>query len=170
MYNTHEGENFIPPGLADASNAGSPPYNSSIASFDNWLSGYLPDFSQSDLDKIKQLYPEVGSTETITSYNGTYTRAGLIYRDSVLACPGYWMAGAASKGNYLGEYSISPAKHGSDTGWVCRLRPRCISCTSQMQSHANVVILFRSGTQSAPCSRPSQISTTATQGHLHRSS
>lgn len=123
MYNTHEGENFIPPGLAHASNTGSPPYNSSIASFDNWLSGYLPGFSQGDLEMVKQLYPEVGSTETITSYNTTYTRAGLIYRDSILACPGYWMAGAAPKGSYLGEYSISPAKHGSDTGWVSYLSP-----------------------------------------------
>lgn len=118
MYNTHEGENFIPPGLANANNTGSPPFNSSIASFDNWLSGYLPGFSQADLDSVKQLYPAVGSTETIAGYNDTYTRAGLIYRDSVLACPGYWMATAAPRGSYLGEYSISPAKHGSDTGWV----------------------------------------------------
>lgn len=119
MYNTHEGENFIPPGLATANDTGTPPFNSSLASFNNWVAGYLPDFSRADLDKVKQLYPEVGSTETITGYNDTYTRAGLIYRDSVLACPGYWLASAAPKGSYLGEYSISPAKHGSDTGWVC---------------------------------------------------
>ncbi|KAJ4396967.1 hypothetical protein N0V93_001190 [Gnomoniopsis smithogilvyi] len=117
MYNTHEGENFIPPGLAVVNNTGTPPFNSSIASFDNWLSGYLPDFSEADLDQVKQHYPEEGSTETITSYNDTYTRAGLIFRDSVLACPGYWLASASPKGSYLGEYSISPAKHGSDTLW-----------------------------------------------------
>lgn len=121
MYNTHEGENFIPPGLADANNTGTPPFNSSIASFNNWLSGYLPDFSKAHLDQVKQHYPEVGSTETITSYNDSYTRAGLIFRDSVLACPGYWLASAAPKGDYLGEYSISPATHGSDTEWVRNL-------------------------------------------------
>ncbi|ROV99895.1 hypothetical protein VMCG_06244 [Cytospora schulzeri] len=115
MYNTYEGENFIPPGLAHATNSGTPPFNSSAESFDNWLSGYLPGLSRRDLEKVKQLYPEAGSSEAIASYNGSYTRAGLIYRDSVLACPAYWMAGAAPKGSYLGEYSISPAKHGSDT-------------------------------------------------------
>lgn len=127
MYNTHEGENFIPPGLANATNTGTPPFNSSIASFNNWLSGYLPDFSEADLNQVKKHYPEAGSTETITSYNDTYTRAGLIFRDSVLACPGYWLARAAPKGSYLGEYSISPAKHGSDTGWVRNLYfPVCL--------------------------------------------
>ena len=124
MYNTHEGENFIPPGLASATNSGTPPFNSSLASFESWLAGYLPDFSDADLDQVKQLYPEGGSTETISSYNDTYIRAGLIYRDSVLACPGYWLAGAAPKGSYLGEYSISPAKHGSDTVWVSILISR----------------------------------------------
>lgn len=118
MYNTHEGENFIPPGLANANDTGTPPFNSSLASFDKWLAGYLPDFSAADLAQVKRHYPELGSTETITSYNDTYTRAGLIFRDSVLACPSYWLAGAAPKGSYLGEYSISPAKHGSDTEWV----------------------------------------------------
>ncbi|KAF3762425.1 acetylcholinesterase precursor [Cryphonectria parasitica EP155] len=117
MYNTHEGQNFVPPGLADANNTGSPPFNESLASFDGWLAGYLPDFSEADLDKVKELYPEDGSSELIPSYNTTFIRAGLIFRDSVLACPGYWMAGAASKGNFLGEYSISPATHGSDTEW-----------------------------------------------------
>lgn len=118
MYNTNEGENFIPPGLADANNTGTPPFNSSVESFDNWLSGYMPGLSEDDLDKVKTLYPPAGSSEAIASYNDSYTRAALIFRDSVLACPGYWMAGAASKGSYLGEYSISPAKHGSDTIYV----------------------------------------------------
>lgn len=118
MYNTHEGENFIPPGLADATNTGTPPFNSSSASFDGWLAGFLPSFSAADLADVKQLYPAVGSTETIASYNTSYTRAGLIYRDTVLACPAYWTASAAPGGSYLGEYSISPATHGSDTIWV----------------------------------------------------
>lgn len=122
MYNTHEGQNFVPPGLADAADTGSPPFNSSLTSFDGWLSGYLPDFSEADLDQVKQLYPEEGSSEAIISYNTTYVRAGLIFRDSVLACPGYWMAGAAPRGSFLGEYTISPATHGSDTEWVGRTR------------------------------------------------
>lgn len=116
MYNTHEGENFIPPGLASATDSGEPPFNSSSASFDGWLRGYLPRFSHCDIDQVKSLYPASGSTET-EMYNTTYTRAGLIYRDTVLACPAYWMAGAAPDGSWLGEYTISPAKHASDTYW-----------------------------------------------------
>ncbi|KAK2610893.1 hypothetical protein N8I77_004284 [Diaporthe amygdali] len=115
MYNTHEGENFIPPGLANANNTGTPPFNSSTASFDNWLSGFMPGLSQADLEEVKAQYPESGTAEAVPSYNSSYTRAGLIYRDSILACPAYWMAGASPNGSYLGEYSISPAKHGSDT-------------------------------------------------------
>lgn len=115
IYNTHEGENFVPSGLSHASNTGSPPFNSSAESFDNWLSGFMPGLSEADLEEAKTLYPQAGSSEAIASYNGSYTRAALIYRDSVLACPAYWMAGAAPEGGYLGEYSISPAKHGSDT-------------------------------------------------------
>lgn len=118
MYNTNEGENFIPPGLADANNTGTPAFNSSVESFENWLSGYMPGLSAGDLDEVKTLYPQAGSSEAIVSYNDSYTRAALIFRDSVLACPGYWMAGAAPRGGYLGEYSISPAKHGSDTIYV----------------------------------------------------
>ncbi|KAI3401623.1 hypothetical protein diail_10224 [Diaporthe ilicicola] len=125
MYNTHEGENFIPPGLASANGSGTPPFNLSAASFDAWLSGYLPGLSREDLDEVEALYPEAGTAEAVASYNGSYTRAGLIYRDSVLACPAYWMAGASPNGSYLGEYSISPAKHGSDTIYVsvCSLPP-----------------------------------------------
>lgn len=119
MYNTHEGENFIPSGLAHASNTGTPPFNSSVESFNNWLSGYMPGLPRDDLEELKSFYPQEGSSEAIASYNDSYTRAGLIFRDSVLACPSYWMAGAAPKGSYLGEYSISPAKHASDTIYVC---------------------------------------------------
>jgi hypothetical protein len=64
------------------------------------------------------MYPTIGSSEEIPSYNDTYTRAGLIYRDIVLACPTYWMARAAHKKSYVGEYSIPPAKHASDTIYV----------------------------------------------------
>ncbi|KAI0008524.1 carboxylesterase [Xylariaceae sp. FL0662B] len=117
MYNTHEGESFVPPGLKDAEDTGSPPLNSSVASFDEWLAGYLPRFSDEDLARVKEFYPEVGQSELITGYNASFTRAGLIYRDSVLACPAYWMAGAAPEGGWLGEYTISPAQHASDVYW-----------------------------------------------------
>ena len=133
MYNTHEGtlapvgddvcadddegENFIPPGLADATDTGSPPFNSSTASFDSWLRGFLPGFSSRNIERVLELYPPIGSSENIPSYNTTYTQAGLIYRDVVLACPTYWTARAAHKKSYVGEYSISPATHGSDTEW-----------------------------------------------------
>jgi carboxylesterase type B len=117
MYNTHEGENFIPPGLKSTANSGTPPFNSSVASFDDWVAGYVPEFSDAELDQLKSLYPEFGTTDT-SSYNNSYTRAGLVYRDSVLACPAYWTAGAAPKGSWLGEYTISPAQHASDVYWV----------------------------------------------------
>ena len=112
------GENFIPPGLADVNNTGTPAFNSSLSSFQNWLSGFLPNFSDRNIQRVEALYPETGSSEEILIYNTTYTRAGLIYRDVVLACPSYWMARAAYEKNYVGEYSISPAKHASDTEWV----------------------------------------------------
>jgi hypothetical protein len=135
MHNTHEGtvpilnahlqldtdliigENFIPPGLGNVDNTGTPPFNNSIASFNNWLRGFLPGFSDRNIKRVEGLYPETGSSETM-NYNSTYTRAGLIYRDVVLTCPAYWMARAAHKKSYVGEYTISPAKHASDTIWV----------------------------------------------------
>lgn len=119
MYNTHEGENFIPPGLQNDTNVGSPPFNSSYASFSTWLRGFLPEFSDREIQIIQDIYPASGSSEMIAAYNTTYERAQLIYRDSVLACPTYWMAQAAQKKSYVGEYSIPPAKHASDTIYVC---------------------------------------------------
>lgn len=118
MYNLHEGENFIPPGLQQSTVTGSPPFNSSLSSLSSWLKGYMPGLSDRDRARVLSLYPGQGSAEGLSSYNTSYTRAGLIYRDTVLACPAYWMAGAAHKKSYLGEYIISPAKHASDTIYV----------------------------------------------------
>ena len=112
MYNTHEGENFIPPGLF---NATAVPFNASLASFNLWVDGFLPNLSPNSRFQLLKRYPESGSSESISSYNNTATRAGLIYRDVVLACPAYWLATSAPKKGYLGEYTILPAKHGSDT-------------------------------------------------------
>ncbi|KAF2823534.1 alpha/beta-hydrolase [Ophiobolus disseminans] len=118
-YNLHEGENFIPPGFSSATtsptdgfNSSLASFNSSLASFDSWLTGYLPALTPSDIAAIKALYPPSGTAEEIT-YNTTYVRAGLLYRDLVLACPAYWLARSAKKG-WLIEYTISPAKHASD--------------------------------------------------------
>ncbi|KAK1512833.1 carboxylesterase [Colletotrichum tamarilloi] len=116
MHNTHEGENFLPGGLQSATDVGSPPFNSSEASFDKWLRGFLPGFGDCEIEGVKRLYPAAGTTETI-SYNTTYVRAGLIYRDVVLSCPAFWFSGAAPKGGWLGEYSLNPSKHASDTVW-----------------------------------------------------
>lgn len=121
MYNLHEGENFIPPGLMNRTGAGG--FNSSTASFNAWLSGYLPRFSSSLLGEVKAMYPPEGTAEELSSYNDTYTRAGLIYRDTVLACPALWISQAAKTG-YVGEYTISPAKHASDTEWVSLFLPK----------------------------------------------
>lgn len=114
-YNLHEGENFIPPGFQNTS-ATSDGFNSSSASFDAWLRGYLPDFTTRDLAAVNALYPASGSTEEL-AYNTTYVRAGLVFRDLVLACPAYWFSKKADKG-WLSLYTISPAKHASDvTYW-----------------------------------------------------
>ncbi|KAB5563422.1 carboxylesterase [Coniochaeta sp. 2T2.1] len=117
MFNTHEGETFVPGGLGQAHDSGSPAFNSSDASFDGWLSGFLPGLRRCELEAVKRYYPRSGSSELIPSYEGWYTAAGLIFRDVVLACPAYWMAGAQPGGSWLGEYSIAPAKHASDTYW-----------------------------------------------------
>ncbi|ESZ97944.1 hypothetical protein SBOR_1667 [Sclerotinia borealis F-4128] len=115
MYNAHEGENFVPAGLQNPTDTGTPPFNSTTASFNIWLSGFLPSFSTSQLDAVRTIYPGAGRAETFPSYNTSYVRAGLIYRDSVLACPALWMSKAASEAGWMGEYTISPARHGSDT-------------------------------------------------------
>jgi carboxylesterase type B len=113
-YNLHEGENFIPPGFSNASGAGG--FNSSSASFEAWLKGFLPGFEEKELTEVKHLYPETGTSEEI-SWNSTYERAGLVYRDLILACPAYWLSNSADKG-WVVEYTISPAKHASDTIYV----------------------------------------------------
>ncbi|KAF9262430.1 carboxylesterase [Marasmius fiardii PR-910] len=116
LYNTHEGENFIPPGFQGATDSGSPAFNSSEASFDKWLRGFLPGFGDFEIEGVKKLYPAAGATETI-SYNTTYARAGLVYRDVILTCPAYWFSKSAPEGGWLGEYSLNPSKHASDTIW-----------------------------------------------------
>ncbi|KAI9710349.1 MAG: hypothetical protein M1820_002844 [Bogoriella megaspora] len=120
MYNLNEGTNFVPPGLQNASNSttiGQPQFNSSEESYQYWLRGFLPNITEADLEEVNTLYPSAGSAEELPSYNTTYVRAGLVYRDVVLACPAFWMARAAYGQSYVGEYTISPAKHGSDTEW-----------------------------------------------------
>ena len=117
MYNTHEGQNFVPLGFNSTASVDG--YNSSDASFRQWVAGFLPGLSAKEIEEIEEVYyPPEGRTETIDEYNTTYVRAGLIYRDVVLACPAFWMASAAQRRGYVGEYTISPATHGSDTIYV----------------------------------------------------
>lgn len=121
MYNLFEGENFIPPGLQNSTSTsvlGSPPFNSSLASFQHWLHEYLPYMSEENLRRVQEFYPEVGFSEELTEYNTSYIRASLIYRDTVLACPTFWTARAAHNFSYIGEYTILPATHAADTEWV----------------------------------------------------
>lgn len=134
VYNLHEGENFVPPGLKNASDTGSPPFNSSLASFQSWLRGYLPGLNNWQLDVVQQLYPPSGSAENLPSYNTSFVRAGLIFRDTVLACPALWMAGSAPKASYLAEYTILPATHGSDTYWVRTPSKTCLQCSNSFNT------------------------------------
>ena len=121
MYNLHEGENFVPPGLQNATTNASAPagagtaFNSSTASFMEWIDGFLPSLTPEQRDELLNVqYPPSGSAENLPYYNTSCVRAGLIYRDAVLACPTYWLASATGQG-YVGEYTIAPATHGSDT-------------------------------------------------------
>ncbi|KAL2832860.1 alpha/beta-hydrolase [Aspergillus cavernicola] len=116
-YNTHEGENFIPPGFSyPNSTVSADGFNSSTASFHSWLNGFLPGLSEKETARLESTYyPVSGKTETLDSYNSTFVRAGLIYRDVVLACPALWLASSAKKKGYLAEYTIDPARHASDT-------------------------------------------------------
>ncbi|KZL73528.1 carboxylesterase [Colletotrichum tofieldiae] len=141
MHNTHEGENFLPAGLQSATDTGSPPFNSSEASFDKWLRGFLPGFGDCEIEGVKRLYPTTGTTETI-SYNTTYVRAGLIYRDVVLSCPAFWFAGAAPKGGWLGEYSLDPSKHASDTVWWNQINAVQKSDPARYQGYAGAFASF----------------------------
>ena len=121
MYNTHEGENFTPAGLGTEE------------AYDAWLAGFLPGLSVDDVAEVKRAYPVVGSTETM-GYNSSATAAGLVYRDVVLACPAYWIAGAATKGSWLGEYTIAPAKHASDVYWVRNPSELWCLCTLETET------------------------------------
>ncbi|PVH94942.1 carboxylesteras-like protein [Periconia macrospinosa] len=129
-YNLHEGENFVPPGFLQANGEGE--FNSSVASFESWLEGFLPNFSEGDLNRVKEQYPVTGTAEEI-SWNSTYERAGLVYRDLVLACPAYWISSKAEKG-WLVEYTIGPAKHASDTIYWNTLNP--VQETDSLTYHA----------------------------------
>lgn len=127
-YNLHEGENFIPPSFANAA-TGSDGFNSSTESYEKWIRGFLPDFQENDFARLNSLYPAVGEAEEI-SWNTTYIRAGLLFRDLVLACPAYWLAKKADRGSLI-EYTISPAKHASDVQYVSHhLRNSIQSTTS----------------------------------------
>jgi carboxylesterase type B len=111
MYNSHEGENFIPGGLSKNSTSGG------SNTFDKWLQGFLPGLNTTMLQRVRDLYPANGKTETLV-YNDAQIRGGLISRDVVLACPAYWVTKNARKAGWIGEYTISPAKHASDVAFV----------------------------------------------------
>lgn len=118
MFNRFEGSSFVTSGLNTAPNG-------TDASFTKWVHAFLPDISEATLEGIKELYPDIGSENK--EYTTVQDRAGFVYRDIVLACPGYWLASSASKKKgkgkgYVGEYVISPAKHASDTGYVSPLK------------------------------------------------
>ncbi|KAL4968662.1 putative carboxylesterase [Aspergillus stella-maris] len=133
VYNSHEGENFIPPGLAYpvSNEAGTTDgFNSSLPSFHDWLGGFVPGLSEGAIRELEDVfYPVTGGTETLETYNSTFVRAGLVYRDVVLACPAYWLASVAYAGKegkgkgYLAEYTILPARHASDTVYWNTINP-----------------------------------------------
>ncbi|KAH6675283.1 carboxylesterase [Plectosphaerella plurivora] len=141
MHNTHEGESFLPSGLRSATNTGSPAFNSSEASFDKWLRGFLPEFSECEIAAVKRHYPAKGVTETI-SYDTTWVRAGLIFRDTTLSCPAFWLVNAAPDGGYIGEYSKEPSLHASDTFWWNRINATQQAQTLYWKGYAGAIASF----------------------------
>jgi carboxylesterase type B len=125
-YNLHEGESFVPPGFllnGTAVGSSSDGFNSSKESFDVWLKGFLPGFGRGELEGVKELYPAAGVAEEMRwNASQTFERAGMVYRDLVLACPALWLAGKAEESEggkgWLMEYTVAPAKHASDTVYV----------------------------------------------------
>ncbi|KAI5273549.1 carboxylesterase [Aureobasidium subglaciale] len=98
--------------------SGSRTYNTSSYAWSPVIDGTFltqPLSSATAKGQVNIDYGFEGFAEGLLSYNTTYVRAGLVFRDTVLACPAYWMAGSAHRESYLGEYTISPAKHASDT-------------------------------------------------------
>lgn len=113
MFNSNEGASFVDSSLQGASGT---PYNATEAGFDGWLADFLPRFSRERLQAVKSVYPAAGTTDSASwAWNTTFGRAAYIYRDTVLACPAYWVASAAPKTAWLGEYAVSPARHVSDS-------------------------------------------------------
>ncbi|KAL7272292.1 hypothetical protein RUND412_004909 [Rhizina undulata] len=109
VFNRFEGSTFVSSGLNTAAVD-----STTEEGFRNWLQGFLPKLTDEELDEIEVQYPTVGGTD---EYTTVQDRAGFIYRDLVLACPAYWLATSAKKIGYMGEYTISPAKHASDVGY-----------------------------------------------------
>ncbi|KAI5781275.1 carboxylesterase [Geopyxis carbonaria] len=113
VYNTHEGLNFVTSALNQAASTSTVrpgAFNATAAGFRLWLSGFVPHADERVLSHLETtLYPN-------TSYTSTQERAGMVYRDVVLACPALWLTKLADQG-WIGEYGISPAKHASDTGY-----------------------------------------------------
>ncbi|CAG8975870.1 hypothetical protein HYALB_00011120 [Hymenoscyphus albidus] len=91
-----------------------PPFNTTTT-LSSWLTSYLPTLSPTTHHHLLTLYPANGTTETVPSYTTLTTRAGLVLRDSTLTCPAYWLALSSKTSSYVGEYTIAPAKHASDT-------------------------------------------------------
>lgn len=107
-FNSDEGVGFVDPLLENATGM---PYNSTEAGFDAWLADFLPRFANNQLQAAKKLYPAVGETDTDWSWNTTFGRASFVYRDTALACPAFWLASAAPRKGWLGEYAAPPAHH-----------------------------------------------------------
>jgi hypothetical protein len=114
VFNSHEGENFLP---GDLKISAFTHFNVSTEGLDTWLRGFLPNFNQNLHEQVKQLYPARGRTE-MYDFNTTHSRAAVIYLDVVLACTAFWVAKGAKQAGWMVDYNIPPAHHASDTAYV----------------------------------------------------
>lgn len=134
MYNRYEGTPFLngalnrPTSLLPSSpgytNTRADNFNSTTSGFRYWLSGFLPTLTPAQLSTIEDLYPASPTDLAASNYTTTHDRAGFIYRDLVLTCPSIWLAlSPSSLPSYIGEYTILPARHASDTQWWNSIQP-----------------------------------------------
>ncbi|KAF1365802.1 alpha/beta-hydrolase [Lizonia empirigonia] len=85
-------------------------------SFSSWLTAFLPGLPPAATARLTALYPASGTAEEI-AYTTSAVRAGLVYRDLVLACPALWLSGAADQGHARDNWNQTPLTYTS-TGYT----------------------------------------------------
>ncbi|BFZ57301.1 hypothetical protein PYCC9005_004352 [Savitreella phatthalungensis] len=97
--NGDEGSLFVPSNITGT------------AAFDLWLSTLLPRFNGAASVKLREYYPDPGSSGGL--YTSQQTRANTIFGDLIFNCAGIWLADAHESA-WKYEFDVLPALHGFD--------------------------------------------------------